>query len=368
MSPVDLASSVEPLHLRVMGVVVRLDVPDEETRERLAQQWSRAVVGAEEGAPVEIWEVSKANPASEWSNDYSLTTRVTLAALKATTGLRINLHAGGLADDDSRVLALVGPSGTGKTTATRMLATRLGYVSDETVSVDAAGTVSPHPKPLSLVVDPGRPYDKQQVSPDDIGLLPTPRSGRLARLVVLNRDPGADRGLSRMPTVEGLLALIEQTSSLAKIPQPLQTLLALAESCHGIWRLDYQEFEDHADDVVALLAEDPEPAQADHEPVWHPGTDSFPLDEGSGGHLARLGWVDAVEIGEDLVILHEGKASSLNGLLATLWLTLSVPHTPEELVEAAQATHGVHPDASAIVDQAVVSLKELNLINSGSLA
>ena len=54
-------------------------------------------------------------------------------------GERINLHAGGVADERRRVLALVGPSGTGKTTATLALARRLGYVSDETVSIDPAG-------------------------------------------------------------------------------------------------------------------------------------------------------------------------------------------------------------------------------------
>ena len=131
-------------------------------------------------------------PDTEASRDYGLTTQVTMAALKATAGLRINLHAGGVADERHRVLAVVAPSGTGKTTATLALAKRLGYVSDETVSIDPDGTVAPHPKPLSVVLDPQRLRDKQQLSPDDLGLMPTPDEGRLARLVVLQR--GAARG------------------------------------------------------------------------------------------------------------------------------------------------------------------------------
>ena len=83
-----------------------------------------------------------------------------MEALKATAGRRINLHAGGVADESRRVLAVVGPSGTGKTTATLALARRLGYVSDETVSIDPDGTVAPHPKPLSVVPDPQRLREK----------------------------------------------------------------------------------------------------------------------------------------------------------------------------------------------------------------
>ena len=84
------------------------------------------------------------DPENAHAHDYVLTTQVTVAGLQATAGVRLNLHAGGLADDRGRVLALVGPSGTGKTTATRTLAGRLGYLSDETVSMDAGGRVFPH--------------------------------------------------------------------------------------------------------------------------------------------------------------------------------------------------------------------------------
>ena len=106
------------------------------------------------------------------------------------------------------MLALVGPSGTGKTTATRLLATRLGYVSDETVSIDPDGTVAPHPKPLSVVARPtaGR-GDKQQLSPDDLGLAARPpTTGGWPVWSSCSAAPRAERGLARLGTAEGMLA------------------------------------------------------------------------------------------------------------------------------------------------------------------
>ena len=56
----------------------------------------------------------------------------------------MNLHAAGLTDDRGRVLALVAASGTGKTTAARILGRHLGYLSDETISVGAELEVLPY--------------------------------------------------------------------------------------------------------------------------------------------------------------------------------------------------------------------------------
>ena len=50
------------------------------------------------------------------------------------------LHAAGIADADGLVVALVGPSGMGKTTASSYLARHgFGYVTDETVSIGPGG-------------------------------------------------------------------------------------------------------------------------------------------------------------------------------------------------------------------------------------
>jgi hypothetical protein len=369
MGAVGTTVGVAPLHLSVMGVTVEVEVPDQETRERLAHQWSRALVEAPGPA---VGPVRAPAGPSETSpaRDYVLTTQVTVAGLQATAGVRLNLHAGGLADDRGRVLALVGPSGTGKTTATRTLAGRLGYLSDETVSIDAEGRVFPHAKPLSVVIDPGRPWEKAQVSPDDLGLLPTPSYGALARLVVLQRGAEGERGLVRLDPAEALLELIEQTSSLALVPDPLTRVLDVMANCGGVYALRYTEIEDHVDDLVDLLATEPDTyVDADPAPVTHPGSRDLGVSEAPDGDLlARLPWVDAVELDHSIVVLTGARAWLLADLTATLWLHLAEPRTLADLVEEAQRVHGDHPDAHAIVDEAVATLLEEELVTRGALA
>jgi hypothetical protein len=362
-------AGVAPLHVLVMGEVVAIEVPDQATRDRLARQWSRAVVASYDGAPAANVRAERGDPDTEAALDYGLTSRVTVAALRATAGRRVNLHAGGVADDRRRVLAVVAGSGTGKTTATLALAHRLGYVSDETVSIDPDGSVAPHPKPLSVIVDPDRRHHKEQLSPDDLGLLATPDEGRLARLVVLHRGGNGVRGLSRLRTADGMLQLIEQSSSLAQLPRPLRTLHALLEQCGGVWALTYDEITDHLDELVALLAD----VRNGYEPPpslrWHDGEDEPRLElEPTGPLLTRLPWVEAVEVGDELIVLTQSKATLLADLTATVWLQLSRPCSLDELVRAAERRHGPHERAEEIVLAAVATLEQEQLVSRGSLA
>lgn len=367
--PVTAEGDVPPLHVRAMGVVVEVAVPDRESRERLARQWSRALVPAAAGeavATISAWEGDADN---ELSRDYSVTTRVTMAALRATAGLRVNLHAGGVADDQGRLLALVAPSGTGKTTATRVLSTHLGYVSDETVSIDPDGTVHPHPKPLSVLPGKSAKYEKAQLSPDDLGLLPTPEKPRLASLVILHRGADGARGLAPLPISRALLQLVEQSSSLPQLPRPLHTLVGLVAGCGGAWALTYDEITDHAEDLVALLAAAPGPPGPSHRMVWHARHDTFPLVPAEDGPLiARLPFAEAVEIDDELVVLTESHAWLLADLTHEIWLRLAEPCTLEELVAAAEARFGRHERSAEIVRSAVATLAEEELVASGSLA
>jgi hypothetical protein len=168
-----------------------------------------------------------------------------------------------------------------------------------------------------------------------------------------------------------MLQLIEQSSSLAQLPRPLHTLRALIEECGGLWSLTYDEIDDHVDELVELLADSPpapDPA-AGGEVAWHEGRAAFPLETDADGPLiARLPWVEAMEVEGRLVVLTERRAVLLADLTATLWLHLARPCSVEELVRAAEQAHGAHPDALAIVGKAVTTLVEERLASRGSLA
>ena len=154
----------------------------------------------------------------------SLSIDVTLAALEQRAGEVLMLHAAGLATDEGRVVVLVGPSGRGKTTASRVLGRHFGYVSDESVGIEADGTVLPYRKPLSIIEDPNSL--KWPHSPLDLGLLPVDGAPlRLTALVLLDRDDSVD-GVRVEPTdvAEGLVGLAEQAGYLGRLRRPVRTL------------------------------------------------------------------------------------------------------------------------------------------------
>jgi hypothetical protein len=78
--------------------------------------------------------------------------------------------------------------------------------------------------------------------------------------------------------------------------------------------------------------------------------------------------VDALEVGDELVVLLGRRAVRVTGLAATVWLLLSGPHTFDELVRGAEARLGEHPDARALVEEAIEALVEENLAGYGTLA
>ena len=342
-----------PVVVRALGVPVAIPVADAAARDRVRRQWSRALT--EEPAATAISLDGLAAQESQ-VHDYALTVRVTMAALEATAGHRLNLHAGAVADPHGRAVAVLGASGTGKTTAVRALAGRLGYLSDETVSLSLPDrTVHPHPKPLSICVDPGDPRRKASVSPDDAGLVTPPGVARLDRLVLLHRGRSTD-GLRPVTTPEAIVEVVPQTSSLVLLTHPLLTLAEVIDACGGAFVLDYVEFVDHLDEVVGLLDRDlPEVPGPEH----HPPTD---LPRGGDDDWSRAPWLDAVQYDDQLVVMVGDTAHLLAGLGTTLWLALGRPQPADQLVELAQEVHGAHPSAAEVVGSALGELAGRGLV------
>ncbi len=187
----------------------------------------------------------------------SLSQTVTFAALKARRGQLWMLHAAGLADDGGRVVALVGPSGQGKTTASRTLAASYGYVSDETVGIAPDGTVFPYRKPLSVIEGSSHGV-KAQRPPSELGLRPLPEAPlRLAALVLLDRRAdGPDVAVvEECDLGDALPELIAQTSYVADLTDPLRTIASHVGATGGVRRVVYREAHTLRDALAPLFSD-----------------------------------------------------------------------------------------------------------------
>lgn len=328
--------------VEALGVPIGIPVTGDAAA-RLRHQWSRALT---DRAASSVVDLSQVDTDDEVAHDYAVTSRVTLAALDATAGQRINLHAGAVADDEGRALALIGASGSGKTTAVHQLARHLGYLSDETTSVDARLLVHPHPKPLSVISDADAPLLKQSLSPDDLGLAHPPATSYLHRLVLLHRGDD-ETGLVPLAPAHAMAEMVAQTSSLVHLEHPILRLADTIDACGGVWGLHYREFENWIGALVDLLdAEGQPPLPRLH----HPGSADVPE---APGAWTRVPWRDAVEYDDELVLMVEARVHVLAGLGILLWLTLETPRTTDELVEEVRELWGDHPEAVALVTGAL---------------
>lgn len=335
-----------------LGVAVGIPVSGDDAA-RLRHQWSRALTEEEATVVVDLVAFAADDAAA---HDYAVATRVTLAALDATSGRRINLHAGAVADEQGRALAVIGPSGSGKTTAISLLAGRLGYLTDETVSLDEDLLVHPHPKPLSVITDADAPRRKQSVSPDDLGLRHPPERAHLHRIVLLHRGHG-DAGLVPVTGPRAIVEMVEQTSSLVHLEHPVHRLATAIDACGGVWGLDYDEFEDRVDEVVALLDHPPrEPDAHVHHPFVAAVGDPVP------GAWSRAPWTDAEEYDDELVLMIGDRVHVLAGLGVVLWLALASPRTSAELVVRVEDLWGEHPGGAGLVDDALALMAEQQLV------
>lgn len=307
--------------------------------------------------------------------DYTLTTSITREAIGRRTAQFVMLHAGGVAEPETgRVAGLVAASGTGKTTATRHFCTHgYGYVSDESLIVGEARAVMPYPKPLSVVVDPSKPYEKTQHDPGEVGLAFPPAGPlTLGPLVLLVRERSAEASgdvarLEHIHLFDGLAQILPQSSAMPEIPGSLDVLARLAQAGGGIHEMHYREIAETEHLLrEAFALEALEPFWRHVPGTWGDGTPYIAPEQcrvdadrlADGLEVERAPFVDALvddEIMEAIVLLGATPAR-LSGLATLVWESSAEPRDLEQLTAQCVAEFGDHPDATALVQETLVRM------------
>ncbi|WP_314505795.1 ABC transporter ATP-binding protein [uncultured Microbacterium sp.] len=297
----------------------------------------------------------------------SLSQQVTLAAIEAARGRAWMLHAAGVASPEGQVVVLVGPSGRGKTTASRALGAVYGYVSDETIAIDDDGRVWPYRKPLSVIEDPAAP--KTQLPPSALGLQPVPDAElRVAAVVLLDRDPDGpeDPVIEQTDVGDALEDLISQTSFLHNQPAALRFITALATATGGIRTVRYREAAT-LPPVIASLMRPAAPIVVHPRPA-HVVVPAAP----EGPRFSRVEVADeaAVDDPDRIALLTirehgQGHVTLLGGIAPAVWRASEGAGLPQ-LTEAATGEYGEPEgfDAGAAVLVAVGQLLDAGLLVS----
>lgn len=337
------------LTVSALGAVVRIVLPSDASPElvaRVTDPWRGALV---ESVSADREVVLDATDNIEGMLE-QLSVRVTLEALDHRRGDLIMFHAAGVALDDGRVLAFVGPSGRGKTTLSRELGKHFGYVSDETIGVDADLNVFPYRKPLSVVQDSG---PKKQVGPVDAGLRDLPDAPlRLAALVLLDRDGQAPAPeLASVDLLDALEATVPQLSYLGDVESALCRLALLVERVGGIQRLRYSD----ASDVPPIV---PGLVRARSTGRWRPALGSV------GRGELTIDADDAIASGGRIAVLSGGVVRVLSGIAPVIWQAVHDGRAFDGVVDSVTAAFGVPPrgEASALVANAVGELVSAGLL------
>jgi hypothetical protein len=181
----------------------------------------------------------------------SATQLITHALLAAQIGRLLLFHAGAVSHPvTGRSLVFVAEGGTGKTTLARTLGRHYGYLTDESVGIDAAHRILPYPKPLSLRSPTIWP--KLETSPDAMGLLEAHLEPRVAKVVLLAREHGLESPVvTELGLLDAIAAWAPQTSSLYRLPQGLHRCADLIEATGGALEVRYAE----AEDLLPLAAD-----------------------------------------------------------------------------------------------------------------
>lgn len=319
----------------------------------------------------ELWELPDPALADRWARclrpgavgrrlsgrdlPYYWTSAATVASIEARAGEWMMFHAAGVSDDQGNVVALIGPSGTGKSTASRKLCRGdFGYVTDETVAVRPDHSVVPFPKPIAVIPEDGGV--KVEFGPDELGLRPCGDDLRIAGVSLLERRPDAmEVVVEEMSLLEGLIALVPHMSALPHVPCALTRLATLADLCGGLYKVTYGDARQLSPAVRQVLAAPPERStflrHASGEVGDEPG-------------VQRSHHHDAIELDGEVLILQGSSCVLLQGIGSLAWLAADEPRSLTEICEAVVEAAGDHPDAERLVQEAVDELVSLGVLVS----
>ncbi len=344
-----------------------LDAAAVETEGGLKTPYGFDLLVMEPGAELRVLAAKSRYEAAE-----IIVSHVTLEAIHARVGQNIMLHAAGLSDSRGRAIALVAASGTGKTTACRRLGKSLNYLTDETVFLDGM-TVRPYPKPLSVIEEEDAP--KVQHSPDTMGLGPTPKSATLVALAVLNRvpegtlDPSDDYVISPLTSPEMLHAIVPQSSGVPRLERPFEQLLTLYKEVGGAVKITYSDSERILPAVRELLNDFPQKSttpRVEYLDVLTPeeaeSTPPADAEDPSAVRYLQAPAKDAACIDDRLMVILDDVMVEVSDLGQTIWLALESWRTLDEIVDEVESFHGEHPEAAAIVEQALEQMDAQGLI------
>lgn len=370
--PVPSPSPSPVLVVDALGVRIGIDLGDLDDADRIAVRaaWTGALAHGEAEPHATVTPTASLGRGPMLA---ALSSAVTLSAIHERRGELWMLHAAGVAGHDGAVVVLVGPSGAGKTTAIRLLAARAGYVSDETIALDATGAVLPYRKPLSVITD-GVAH-KVQHSPVDLGLGELPTAPlRLARIVLLDRrtEPTPAR-LLPVPISEAIAELAGQSSALAQLPGAVRTMADLIGQTGGVVRAEYAEAEDLATLVRGLLDAGapttvpsvmaPEATRRAPENTAGPRHAS---ENPAGPRYARTQAVDWSPLPDGTLAVLTANADGsgvlrvLAGVAPTLWE--AADGVPRDTLVAEVDARFVCPDPGAVTDAALASLVAAGLL------
>ena len=259
--------------LRIGGIGAQVDVRlggsrGDELRDHHTTAWSRCLTSVEgpEGEPLSLFlhdsdqdedEVTERHETTLGSSDLEMlltrtTQAVTTSLIGAQAGRLLMFHAGAVSHPvTGRSLVFIAEGGTGKTTLSRLLGEHYGYLSDETVAIDATNRILPYPKPLSVRTDRGGV--KHELGPDQLGLNTPVADPTVARLILLDRyeDHTGAPEVSDLDLFDAIPALAPQTSSLHAMDRGLHRCADMIADTGPVLRVVYQE----ASSLLPLVAD-----------------------------------------------------------------------------------------------------------------